>query len=298
MKCAPTSLKGKAAPAGLRGVDLVAPALAPSPKSKAAPAAPLEIKTKRSKQGQLKAILRLLARTEGLPEEITATIAAAKKAVYAHNLNYAERLLKAANIGITAIPKINNIHKLLAECLIVISGLQQEKRYDLLSQPRITGEKDVGHVQGPLHDYLKSRGVPESLQPKLAAKLDAVVTAEITGREPAPSLAVMTPQQTAALTADTPLGRLQIRYEKRLREIVLPEDKIEDGKQARAAGSLAATYRNLVKQQTKLGLAPQPLDGRVLKAQRLTAAFYREQKAGHAPRPRGRPSKVAMNALA
>jgi hypothetical protein len=39
-----------------------------------------------------------------------------------------------------------------------------------------------------LTDYLKSRGVPESLQPKLAAKLDAWVTAEITGRTAAPKL--------------------------------------------------------------------------------------------------------------
>lgn len=155
-----------------------------------------------------------------------------------------------------------------------------------------------------LSNYLKSRGVPESLQPKLAAKLDAVVTAEITGREAAPQLsegelgAFMTPQRVAALTADTPLGRLQVRYEKRLQEIVLPEDKIKDAKQARAAALLVATYRNLVKQQTKAGLKPQPQDERVTKAQRLRMAFYREQKAGHAPRRRGRPPKFAMNALA
>jgi hypothetical protein len=157
-----------------------------------------------------------------------------------------------------------------------------------------------------LNNYLKSLGVAESRQPELAAKIDAFAKAEITGREAAPQLseadlaAFMTPQQIAAVTADTPLGRLQVRYEKRLQEIVLPEDKIKDVKQARAAGLLGATFRNLVKQQIKAGLTPQPQDERVTKAQRLSVAFYREQKAGHGPpRRRGRPSsKVAMNALA
>jgi tetratricopeptide (TPR) repeat protein len=58
--------------------------------------------------------------------------------------------------------------------------------YNPADQPRITGEKDEGHVQGPLHDYFESRGVPEALQPKLAAKFDDLVTAEITGRDAAP----------------------------------------------------------------------------------------------------------------
>jgi len=127
---------------------------------------------------------------------------------------------------------------------------------------------------------------------------------ELTGRDAATQLseadsaAFMTPQRVAMLTADTPLSRLQIRYEKRLQEIVLPEDKIKDVKEARAANSLAATYRNLVKQQIKAGLKPQPQDERVTKAQRLSVAFYREQKAAQAPRRRGRPPKFAMNALA
>jgi hypothetical protein len=126
----------------------------------------------------------------------------------------------------------------------------------------------------------------------------AACAREATSPEPPTSRVVMTPQQLAALTADTPLGWAQARYEKRLREVDLPNDKITNAEQARAAASLVTTYRNLVKQQTKLGLAPQPQDERILRAQRLSVAFYREQKAGHAPRRRGRPSKVAMNALA
>jgi hypothetical protein len=122
---------------------------------------------------------------------------------------------------------------------------------------------------------------------------------EVTSPEPPPSPVVMTPQQQLAeLTVDTTLGRLQVRYEKRLRKIDLPNDKITNVEQARAARSLVVTYRNLVEQQTKLGLAPQPQDEKVLKAQRLSVAFYREQKAGPTPRRRGRPPKFPMNALA
>jgi hypothetical protein len=39
-----------------------------------------------------------------------------------------------------------------------------------------------------LHNYLKSQGVPEPLQPQLAAKIDRLVKAELTGREVAPTL--------------------------------------------------------------------------------------------------------------
>jgi hypothetical protein len=188
-----------------------------------------------------------------------------------------------------------------------------ERANALLDAPATKGNATVEKYKKPsykpdmdgLHNYLKSLGVPESRQPELAAKIDAFAKAEITGRTAAPKLseadlaAFMTPQRVAALTADTPLSRLQIRYEKRLQEIVLPEDKIKDVKQARAANSLAQTYRNLVREQIKAGLKPQPQDKRVTEAQRLSVAFYREQKADHAPRRRGRPSsKVAMNALA
>jgi uncharacterized protein affecting Mg2+/Co2+ transport len=108
----------------------------------------------------------------------------------------------------------------------------------------------------------------------------------------------LSPQQVAALTADTPLARLQVRYEKRLREIVLPEDEIKDVEQARAAAALVVTYRNLVKQQTKEGIEPQPQDERVTKAQRLSVAFYRKKRKAHASPRRGRPPKMAANSLA
>jgi len=126
----------------------------------------------------------------------------------------------------------------------------------------------------------------------------AACAREATSPEPPTSRVAMTPQQLAELTADTPLGRLQARYEKRLREIDLPNDKITNAEQVRAAATLVTTYKNLVKQQAKLGLARQPQDERVLRAQRLSVSFYREQKAGHTPRRRGRPPKFPMNALA
>lgn len=72
-------------------------------------------------------------------------------------------------------------------------------------QPRITGEKDEGHVQGPLHDYFESRGVPQSIQPELAAAFDALVMArmEVAGRAPnasiKPPLPELTPKQIQAV---------------------------------------------------------------------------------------------------
>ncbi len=174
------------------------------------------------------------------------------------------------------------------------------------NQPRLlTRGKDEGAMKA-LNEYFNKRKIPDALRPDLTAQYEllaaeALVRAKALEKAQAPikpPLPDLTPEQVAALTADTPLGRLQARYENRLREIDLSNDKITNVEQARAANSLAKTYRNLVEQQIKLGLAPQPQDERVLKAQRLCVAFYREQKADHAPRPRGRPSKVAMNALA
>jgi hypothetical protein len=43
-------------------------------------------------------------------------------------------------------------------------------------------------AMGLLNDYLKSQGVPQSVQPQLAAKIDALVKHEIAGREAAPKL--------------------------------------------------------------------------------------------------------------
>ena len=94
--------------------------------------------------------------------------------------------------------------------------------------------------------------------------------------------------------ADSPLARLQFRYEKRLREYVPPEDGIKNLTQARAAGQLWSTYRNLVKIQRDLGLEPEPQSPVVTEAQNQRTAFYRQSKSAPSRRSdRGQPPRTA-----
>ena len=71
----------------------------------------------------------------------------------------------------------------------------------------MTGRKDEGHVQGPLHDYFEALSVPESLRPDLAAEIHGLVMArvkaELAGRAAhapiKPPLPELTPMQIQAV---------------------------------------------------------------------------------------------------
>jgi hypothetical protein len=157
MKAAPTSRKGKAAPAGLRGVDLIARAVAPSPESKAPPPAPPSApRDEDPSTAELREALAAQAKTELM----RARILAADEA-------------ELDKIHLSAVRDALKNRETKRNALV-------ENRGKTFYKPDMDG----------LHNYLKSRGVPESLQPKLAAKLDALVTAEITGREAAPAAAL------------------------------------------------------------------------------------------------------------
>jgi hypothetical protein len=96
------------------------------------------------------------------------------------------------------VPSTSNdkFEKLIRGCNEQLGLLIDGRKAALREAPATNGKGLVDKYQKPsykrgmdgLTDYLKSRGVPESLQPKLAAKLDALVTAEITGRTAAPKL--------------------------------------------------------------------------------------------------------------
>jgi tetratricopeptide (TPR) repeat protein len=183
----------------------------------------------------------------------------------------------------------------------------EKTTYNPPDQLRITEEKDVGHVQGPLHDYLKSLGVPQSRQPELAAKIDAFAKAEITGREAAPVAEAATHEasgakakpraklnprdlsrpQVVAVIEDSTLGRLHRRYIELLERVARPQDGFKTVEQAREAARLSTTFDNLQARREKVGLKPLPKDDRVLEAKRLSVAFYRQRspKLAHKERP-------------
>jgi hypothetical protein len=107
------------------------------------------------------------------------------------------------------------------------------------------------------------------------------------------------PSQIAVM--DKTLGRLRRRYEERLQNIALPASGFVEIEQARKAGRLSATYRNLRDRQIELGLEPEPKDARVVEAERLAEAFYRHvhrhtrgdalpARRGRPPRQRSRPA--------
>jgi hypothetical protein len=92
------------------------------------------------------------------------------------------------------------------------------------------------------------------------------------------SLGAMFNAPLADTAIDTPLGRLEFRYAKRLREIELPESGFSSPEQAAAAARLSATYRSLRKLQIELGLPVTPKSWKVTAADRLRVSYQRSEK--------------------
>lgn len=93
------------------------------------------------------------------------------------------------------------------------------------------------------------------------------------------------------LMEDKTLSRLRDRYTKLLNTIELPENGLKTIDQARAAARLVTTYKNLTKRERERGLEPTRRDVRVIEANRLAEAFYRNrQRAGAAGNDLPRPS--------
>jgi hypothetical protein len=106
----------------------------------------------------------------------------------------------------------------------------------------------------------------------------------------------LSPAQVAAVIEDSTLGRLQARYEKRLREIVLPKGGFTTKAEANAAGRLSKTLRDLQKIQRKLRLPVTVIPERVREAERLRTDYETHHtKTGEVipRRPRGRPRRHA-----
>ena len=105
-------------------------------------------------------------------------------------------------------------------------------------------------------------------------------------------------ETTARVIEDTRLGRLQARYEKRLREIELPEGGFKTKEQSDAAHRLSTTLRDLQKVQTELGLPVAEKPEKVKKAEAMVSAYYGSHDKTGAPiarRPRGRPRREETN---
>jgi hypothetical protein len=99
----------------------------------------------------------------------------------------------------------------------------------------------------------------------------------------------------AVTNDDTRLGRLQARYEMRLRNLVLPPGGFTTKAEAKAGHRLYSTLCNLQEVQRELNLPVTKTPDRVLEAERMAKA-YRDHhtKSGEfiPPRPRGRPRRV------
>jgi hypothetical protein len=99
---------------------------------------------------------------------------------------------------------------------------------------------------------------------------------------------------------DTRLGRLLARYEKRLREIELPEGGFTTKEQAAAGARLAQTLRHLQNVQRDLDLPVTETPEKVSKAEALASVYrYRHDETGafKPPRRRGRPRRVRDNGV-
>ena len=88
----------------------------------------------------------------------------------------------------------------------------------------------------------------------------------------------LSPEQVAAVVADSTLGRLQKRYDTLLK-VRLPSSGLETIEQARSAAQLSTTFDNLQKRRAELGLEPLPKSPKVADARRLSTAFYRKARA-------------------
>ena len=98
----------------------------------------------------------------------------------------------------------------------------------------------------------------------------------------------LSPEQVAAVVADSTLGRLQKRYDALLK-VGLPADGLQNIEQARSAAQLSTTFDNLQKRRAELGLEALPKNPKVVEARRLSSYFYRKertQKPARSARPR------------
>ena len=105
-------------------------------------------------------------------------------------------------------------------------------------------------------------------------------------------------EMTARVIEDTRLGRLQARYEKRLREIELPEGGFKTKEQFDAAHRLSTTLQDLQKVRAELGLPAAKKPEKVKKAEAMWSAYYASHDKTGAPiarRPRGRPPRKEPN---
>ena len=78
---------------------------------------------------------------------------------------------------------------------------------------------------------------------------------------------------------NTPLGRLQLRYQQRLAALALPEGGFKTREQANAAGRLSKTLQDLQHLQARLGLKVTEKPPNVREAERMRMAFLRRYPA-------------------
>ena len=135
-------------------------------------------------------------------------------------------------------------------------------------------------------------GLPDHIA-KAIEDLVAKAARENTDRataEPRPELS----PTLAERIADSRLERLQVRFEKRLREIDLPEDGFTFPSQAKAAERLWSTFRQLQEVRAELKLSAMEKPERLTKAVAMASAYRRSHDKTGAPlpvRPRGRPRR-------
>jgi hypothetical protein len=134
---------------------------------------------------------------------------------------------------------------------------------------------------------------------RLAAEIFGLTEAELTEaahQYKAAKAEATARETTGRATDDTRLGRLQTRFERRLREIELPEGGFSSKAQAKAADRLWKTYRDLQKVEAELGLPVTEKPDRVTEAVRMRSLYrLHHTKTGEIipPRPRGRPRRRA-----
>jgi hypothetical protein len=202
MKAAPTRRKGKAAPAGLRGVDLIARALAPSPESK-------------DEFEQIGDFCEKFSRavSKNVPEAkreacLRAALASAGAISSKEDRANAYATLAAYLPSGLTDAAYEDFRRRFPFPPNARAALNARWGYYYLPPLKTNSKGPVEKYEKPaykpdmdgLNNYLKSQGVPESIQPELAAKIDRLVKAEITGREAVPAAA---PSFAAALEAMT-----------------------------------------------------------------------------------------------
>lgn len=105
-------------------------------------------------------------------------------------------------------------------------------------------------------------------------------------------------ETTARASDDTRLGRLQARYERRLREIELPDGGFTTKAQVGAAHRLAQTFSHLQKVKSELGLPVTEKPEQVRKAEAMASAYRRSHDKSGAAIPVRRPGRPRREAQA